>query len=592
MKRLLQLTLWLSLFTILGGVTNSYAQEVKRTALEVTNEQVDSDKVSDAKEESVKVGFSLYNAGKITVTDKETQKEIEIAGNACNVVVGHTIIINGEGQDGMKFVKGSFAKPYQSPSFFEQLPMEIAVPKEGLKIMLRFGHIIEFGVRGEGGKITAQKTEEEDDEWGDTDEFTSDINSGDSFNVGDVTKVTFHATSNEGYLIKAWYLNGEIQQGRENSFTVKNPQKSLKVEVEFEAVPIKHFAVSLTATPMKGAKELWIAQAANKNNNFVKVEGLSSELEEGMSVEFNINVNDGYAFDGFYIGSDKQVSEGDQSKGFRLVIDRLDKAINVIAKMNAIITFAVEGDKNGSLTAQIDDKSIKSGSGIESGKSILLTATPNDKFIIKRWIVDGKDLTLEDGSLNTDQTINLTMGEDPKDVKVEFMIAPKKKYQIIATTSDKELGSFSIFDITSGNKNEVANESSLEEGTELLFVLDLKDNVKVDTVTVNNQKGINLDEKMSFKINLNDTNCKEGKLTVFAKLINTESTSAVMNTTKVYAIENEVYIETTTSTSYQIFTIGGKKIKQGIANTHDSFRLNSGAYIVVIDNKVFKLLVK
>jgi uncharacterized surface protein with fasciclin (FAS1) repeats len=77
------------------------------------------------------------------------------------------------------------------------------------------------------------------------------------------------------------------------------------------------------------------------------------------------------------------------------------------------VTFRVEGG-NGILSAEVEDEAIQSGDKVEEGSTIIFTATFDEGYAVKDWIVDGLPIGLTSSTYTID-----SLAEDV-DVLVEF----------------------------------------------------------------------------------------------------------------------------------------------------------------------------
>ncbi|MGP1520796.1 MAG: InlB B-repeat-containing protein [Treponema sp.] len=95
--------------------------------------------------------------------------------------------------------------------------------------------------------------------------------------------------------------------------------------------------------------------------------------------------------------------------------DTNDTNINKIKKHN--VTFVVQGMIGGDLTAKIKDGKLlpKSPCMVESGKTVVFTAIPNDNYDVDRWFIDTEEKIFEKGKLSIEIKV-----EKDLDVKVVF----------------------------------------------------------------------------------------------------------------------------------------------------------------------------
>jgi hypothetical protein len=100
----------------------------------------------------------------------------------------------------------------------------------------------------------------------------------------------------------------------------------------------------------------------------------------------------------------------------------VDQAIT--ASVNTF-TVTFSPGENGSLAATVDNVNISSGGEVEAGKTVLFTATPNNGYRVKQWMVD--DEVAVDHKTNTLTIENLASA---KSVTVKFEAIPASFYSV------------------------------------------------------------------------------------------------------------------------------------------------------------------
>ncbi len=114
------------------------------------------------------------------------------------------------------------------------------------------------------------------------------------------------------------------------------------------------------------------------------------------------------------------------------------------------VTFAVAGDGNGALNAEVDGDAIVSGDIVPDGSEVLFTAVPDEGFMVKEWthngdIVDGHtDPTFSVSNINADTHVTVEFEEIPVYYTVDFSVVQvdgETNGTLTATVDDEAISS-------------------------------------------------------------------------------------------------------------------------------------------------------
>ncbi|MGP1414410.1 MAG: InlB B-repeat-containing protein [Treponema sp.] len=169
--------------------------------------------------------------------------------------------------------------------------------------------------------------------------------------------------------------------------------------------------------------------------------------------------------------------------------DTNDTSINKIKKHN--VTFVVQGMIGGDLTAKIKDGKLlpKSPCMVESGKTVVFTATPNDNYDVDRWFIDTEEKIFEKGKLSIEIKV-----EKDLDVKVVFKQKDSQtpKTHILTFEVDGNGGTIEAVDYDNGSSLG-SSPATVKHGKHVMLSATSSEGYKIkqwthDGVVVNGEK--------------------------------------------------------------------------------------------------------
>lgn len=574
------------------GVLQESASNVFKVGYPTKSFNVEVEFASAEEAKAVTLSLKLRNVKSCTLKDKASGKVLTPkAGktDVYDVVQGQVLIVDAEGKTGYDFQNAHYQYKYLADLHkIESMPAEIPVTDRDLDIVINYNAKVTYAVKNnEGGQIKAYTLE--DDDWGDTDEIATV--SGAFFS--EESDFVFRAKPDEGYFVKAWYKNGQLQEGKtQNEFYVNAAVYSLNVEVEF-AREAKSYSVSLKADPSSAVEKDGLKISVSKDKSSYKdAEALSAPVEGGDAVRFFAKPKPGYEFAGFFIGEEKQVSEGNADDGYTFTVESLDKSIDVVAGFLPVLSFKVLNG-NGVVIAQAGDESLTSGTGVKVGTTVSLKAIPRDGYQVKRWSVNGKDRKVEGTEdLYVDRIFNIEMTQDPLDIFVEYEKKPVKQYEVYASVNNQELGTITMINKSVNPPVEVKNGEKIDENTGIEFKVILNENVKLEYWMINGEKNEDVEDDL-IRIKLDETSCKDGKLQVVAYLKSYVSADQIIRPNTVGVLGSAIVIVGQSGEHYSVFALNGMKLAAGICQDSEvMIDVASGAYIVAVGHQVFRVIVK
>ena len=240
-------------------------------------------------------------------------------------------------------------------------------------------------------------------------------------------------------------------------------------------------------TTMRGASDVHLITmeaegegtltAKDVNGNTVNS---GNKVKEGAFITFIATPAEGYAVDKWYVnGTEDFVNSGATSIGKEIYEDT---SVKVTFKQVQMYTVTYSAGENGTLSAtyendDADEVPIASGAKVKAETSVTFTATPNEGYLVDKWLIDGE----VDSDYGDEAEIGFSIESD-KEVKVLFKQKPVVlNGHVVKFSAEGTGGSLTAkvgeTKLTSGDK--------VEEGKEIVFTAKPGFLMGVDKWTVN-----------------------------------------------------------------------------------------------------------
>ena len=296
-------------------------------------------------------------------------------------------------------------------------------------------------------------------------------NNTNSFSVDAGTNAKISFTPDNGYQIKTVKVNGTnvTSNVSNNSYTISNMNQNISLEVEFEAIPITTYKLSIKATG-NGSVTYSGTTIVNKTQSFT--------VNEGASALLTFNPNDGYC-----VGSVK-VNNTDVTSGVvnnRYTISNITANTTVSVAFEAIpettYSLSITASGNGSVT--YDGMTIKNQTQtftVNEGAYATLALSAESGYRIASVRVNGSDDTYS--VTNNQYTISYISQNTT--VEVTFETIPIPTYSLSITATGNGSATF--------NGTTVKNQTrsfTLDEGTTATVTFSPDNGNSVSSVKVN-----------------------------------------------------------------------------------------------------------
>ena len=384
----------------------------------------------------------------------------------------------------------------------------------------------------------------------------------------DVTLVSTYGGHTDGYLKTVFNVSCPyfVSHSSSGIFTVSLGYKAGAAADEFKS----NFQVTLESagfTIKPSSAPVYFASGENGtvvgrsgDNLFLMASG--SSQTSGTKLTFNAEPDAGYAVDKWIInGTEYSVDSAAHPDWFRydgdaLVIDSFDASngssqisdgaleIEVaFASASNVVTYSVNGNVGGSVSAVVDDgndTSLVSGTSVAKGVDLVFTATALDGYVIDRWVVNGEIYTWESGDKYAGEVLSIENIDENHTVVVYFIESTEKYSVTTSVYSESGVPAAELATISATNA----------EGGEDVLLTDIAKNTSI-----------------TFTANLNETNntVKEWQTSTDGVTYTTVRGSGGKGSYTLYNISENTYVRAiiTNAQSYTLsyaVLLGGEEV--------------------------------
>ena len=387
-------------------------------------------------------------------------------------------------------------------------------------------------------------------------------NNTETFNISFLGSATISFTPDNGYRIKSVKVNNSDVTSKitNNQYYFNKISDNQSVEVEFEAIPIAPFNLTIKASGNG---------YASYNSKNVRSQTSTFTVNENTSATISFVPDDGYRI--------KYVKENNTDVTSKLKYNQY--TINSIssnttvevefeAKPSTTYFLTIKASGNGSVT--YDNTVIRSQSRsftVNEGANATVTFSPDNGYRIKNVQVNGSDVSLN-GSNNQYSISNIQRNTT---LDVYFEAIPPKIYTLTITASGNGSATFD------GNTVRAKSSSfSVNEGTNATITFTPDNGYRIKSVKVNNSDVTNNVSNNSYtinKVNSNTTLNVEFEAippTVYILTINAKGSGHVScNDISVENGTQSISIEGGSSAIIKFYPNDGHQIKSAKVNNVD-----------------------
>lgn len=211
-------------------------------------------------------------------------------------------------------------------------------------------------------------------------------------------EVEFTLTPNAHFVLKRWLLDGaEVQNANDLRYIYTADGSDAAVSAELEK------------------EKLNVTAAAEENGT---VSGLPEIVRHGTEITLTAAPKQGYEFEGWYVNGTR-LDEAGEVYTFTAE-ESADYIAKFTVKEGKTVTYSVNNEEFGTISALADGKAFASGDKVSAAKKINFTVIPNDGYRVKEWIglpsdavIGADNLSAEIAALDSDAEVTAVLEEIP-----------------------------------------------------------------------------------------------------------------------------------------------------------------------------------
>ena len=300
---------------------------------------------------------------------------------------------------------------------------------------------------------------------------TSAKNNTQSFTLNEGTSATITITPDNGYRIKSVKVNSVdvTSSVSNNSYTVSNIKANTTVEVEFEAIPIPTYTLSVKAT---GNGSATYSGTTAKNNT------QSFTLNEGTSATIAFTPDNGYRIKSVKLNS-ADVTSNVSNNSYTVSNIKANTTLEVEFEAIPIPTYTLSVKATGNGSATYNGTTAKNNTQtftLNEGTSATITFSPDNGYRIKSAKVNSADVT--SSVSNNSYTVSNIKANTT--VEVEFEAIPIPTYTLYVKATGN--GSATYNGTTAKNNTQTF---TLNEGTSATITFAPDNGYQIKSVKVN-----------------------------------------------------------------------------------------------------------
>ena len=300
---------------------------------------------------------------------------------------------------------------------------------------------------------------------------TTAKNSTKSFTLNEGASATITFSPDNGYRIKSVKVNSTDVTSKvsNNSYTISSISANTTVEVEFEAIPIPTYTLSIKATG-NGSATYNGTTAKNSTKTFT--------LNEGTSATITFTPDNGYRIKSVKVNS-KDVTSSVANNQYTVSNIKANTTVEVEFEAIPIPTYTLSIKATGNGSATYNGTTAKNSTKtftVNEGTSATITFTPDNGYRIKSVKVNGTNVTSKVS--NNSYTISSISANTT--LEVEFEAIPVTTY----TLSIKATGNGSVSYSGTNAKNNTKT-FTVNEGTSVAIAFTPDAGYRIKSVKVN-----------------------------------------------------------------------------------------------------------
>ncbi len=288
-----------------------------------------------------------------------------------------------------------------------------------------------------------------------------------SFTITEGASAKILFSPDEGYRIKSVKVNNAVVTVTNNQYTINNITANATVNVEFEAIPITTYTLSVSVTGNG---------AVAYNSNSVRSKTASFTLHAGTSATVSFSPDNGYRIASVKL-NDKDVTANVVNNQYTISNITANTKLDVVFEAIPPTTYTLSITSSGNGSVTYDNIAVRNGSRsftINEGTSAKILFASDEGYRIKSVKVNNAAVTVT----NNQNTINNISANTT--VYVEFEAIPPTTYTLSITSS----GNGSVtYDNTAVRNN--TRSFTINEGTSAAVSISPDNGYRIASVKLN-----------------------------------------------------------------------------------------------------------
>ena len=268
-----------------------------------------------------------------------------------------------------------------------------------------------------------------------------------SFTITEGASAKILFALDEGYRIKSVKVNNAVVTVSNNQYTINNISANTTVNVEFEAIPITTYTLSVSVTGNG---------AVVYNSNSVRSKTASYTLNAGASATVSFNPDEGYRIASVKL-NDKDVTSNVANNQYTVSNITANAKLDVVFEAIPPTTYTLSITSSGNGSVTYNNTAVRNGTrsfSITEGASAKILFAPDEGYRIKSVKVNNAAVTVS----NNQYTINNIPANTT--VNVEFEAIPPTTYTLSITSSGNGSATYDNTVVRNGTQSFTINEGT------------------------------------------------------------------------------------------------------------------------------------
>ena len=253
--------------------------------------------------------------------------------------------------------------------------------------------------------------------------------------------------------------------------------------------------VTITYTVDEGATMKSATYYDRSTYNYIAFQS-GGNIPKGVEVDFEVELQKGYKVDVWYLNNQPVASTKGKKTYTFTVNENSTIRVAITATPKQKVTYSAGA--GGSIEAAIIGSPFASGDEVPEGSYITFTATPDEGFVVDKWLINGSENPRYTGK----SSIYERLGSAP--LKVEVLFKQNRDYTVTYTAQNDWGTLAATYNKPNGAEVNVTSGMQVPIGTEIFFTATPNEGFIIDGWTCNGNPVDSYNEKRSYSIVVRD----------------------------------------------------------------------------------------